>query len=79
MAAEQVTVAIDEGYRARFREVVDRARKVGLRVDQELSELGIVTGSIEADKIDDLARVEGIQSAERARTFQLAPPDSPVQ
>ena len=79
MATAQVSVSVEEAYRDRFAEVIERARKAGLKVEQELREIGIITGSIEADKLDDLERVEGVRYAEAARTIQIPPPESELQ
>ena len=79
MAAAQVNVAIAEEYRGRFPEVVRRAKDVGLQVDHELKDIGIVIGSIEPAKLADLERVEGVAAAEPARELRIAPPESEVQ
>jgi hypothetical protein len=79
MATEHVTVAIDERFRGRFAQVVERIKSAGLKVDQELEEAGVVTGSIVADKLSDLERVEGVAAAERDRQIRIAPPESDVQ
>ena len=79
MIAEQVNVAIAEDYRDRFSEVVRRVKEVGLKVDQELKDIGVVIGSIEPDKLVDLERVEGVIAAELSREIRIAPPESEVQ
>ena len=79
MAAERVNVAIDEKYRGRFSQVVDRMKQAGLKVDQELEDAGVVTGSIDADKLVELERVEGVTAAERSREIRIAPPESDIQ
>ena len=79
MAAERVNVAIDEEYRDRFSQVVKRMKSAGLKVDEELREIGVVIGSIDSDKLVDLEQVEGVDAAERVRGIQIAPPDSDIQ
>ena len=49
------------------------------RVEQELESLGMVTGSIESDRLDELGRVEGISYAEPSRPIQIAPPEREIQ
>jgi hypothetical protein len=79
MAIEKVTVAVADDYQDRFSEVVERSKKAGLDVDQQLQTVGVVTGSIDADKVKDLEQVEGVAAVESARRIQLPPPDSDVQ
>jgi len=79
MSSEQVNVAIADEYLGRFSEVVRRIEQAGLKVEQQLDLVGIVTGSIDADKIADLNQVQGVAAVERTQTFQLPPPDSDTQ
>jgi hypothetical protein len=79
MATERVQVAIDEKYHDRFPQVVERIKSAGLKVERELQEAGVVTGSIDADKLGELERVEGVAAAERTRQVRIAPPESDVQ
>jgi len=48
-------------------------------VAQELADLGIVSGSIDATNVAALDRVAGDEAVEEERTYQLPGPDSPVQ
>ena len=79
MAIENVNVSVTDDYLDRFPEVVKAAKKAGLKVEQEMETLGIVSGCIDAAKVDDLSRVRGVAAVERARTIQLPPPDSEIQ
>ncbi len=79
MANEKVNVSVADNYLDRFSEVVQRCKKAGLQVEQQLEQVGVVTGSIDSTKRDDLERVEGVAAVESERTFQIAPPDSDIQ
>lgn len=79
MGLAKVNIAVTDDYFERFTEVVDAAREAGLDVDQELAEIGVVSGSIETEKLADLARVAGVEAVEESRTFQIAPPWSETQ
>jgi hypothetical protein len=71
-------ISIDE-HLSRFSEVVKDIEDVGMNVEQQMEEIGVVTGSIEPGKVDPLSRVEGVSHVEESREFQIAPPDSDVQ
>lgn len=79
MAAIEVNVSVDPAYLARFTSVARAARKAGLTVTQQLKGIGVLSGSIEASKLDALAAVPGIAAIEVNREIKLAPPDSDAQ
>jgi hypothetical protein len=79
MAKEGVNISIADEHRARFPEIVKSLRDAGLDVTQELESLGVVSGSIDSDKLADLDKVDGVTAIERERSYQLSPPESPVQ
>ena len=79
MATERVNVAIDEKYQGRFSQVVKRMKSAGFKVDEELQDIGVVTGSIDSDKLLELEQVEGVAAAERSGEIRIAAPESDVQ
>ena len=79
MAEVNVSVSVADDSMDRFSEVVRRLKDAGLDVEQELEEIGVVTGSIDPEKADSLREIEGVSHVERSREFRIAPPDSDVQ
>jgi hypothetical protein len=77
MATVSVTVADD--HLGRIDEIVAELRREGMRVDQVLKEVGVITGSVPDDRLHALDAVPGVESVEGTTTFQLPPPDSPIQ
>jgi hypothetical protein len=78
MAIEHVNVSVADDYLDRFAMVVQECQQAGLKVEQQLAQLGIVSGSIDATQLADLKQVEGVAAVERSRTYQIAPPDSEI-
>ena len=74
-----VSVTVDDGHRESIDGVVESLRATGMEVEQVLGSLGIVTGSAPADSLDALRGVEGVDSVDEQLSYQLPPPDSPVQ
>ena len=72
-----VTVTIDDEHLAASDEVADGLRERGLRVDQVLSSIGIVTGSVE--DVDVLRGVTGVESVAAEERIDLGPPDQEIQ
>ena len=79
MAQVNVSVSVADGSMDRFSEVVRRLKDAGLDIEQELGEIGVVTGSIDPEKTEALREIEGVSHVERFREFQIAPPDSDIQ
>jgi hypothetical protein len=80
MAAQNLrraTVLLDEG--APSAAVLKRLRAVGFKVESSLKAIGAVTGTIPSEKAGKLHAVKGVKSVQFEQSFQLAPPDSPIQ
>lgn len=75
----KVTVSIDDAHVEQIDQVTKQLKGAGLDVEQTLSTLGIVTGSVETEKMSSLSKVTGVESVEVDKNYQLAPPDSDVQ
>jgi hypothetical protein len=76
---QSVNVSVADEFLDQFDQVVRRCARIGLRVTQELKEIGVISGRIAGDKLDDLARVRGVAAVEATREIQLPPPESDVQ
>ena len=79
MPAENVNVSVADDHLGHFPEVVRRMEKAGLKVEQQLEAVGVVSGSIDPAKLPDLEQVQGVTAVERAREVRIAPPESDVQ
>lgn len=75
----QVTISIDNAHRDQLDQISEQLTTAGLEVEQTLSTLGVITGSVETKKMSALSEVTGVAAVEPSRTIQLAPPDANVQ
>lgn len=75
----QVLVLIRDEYQDRLPEVAERLQAAGLQIDQWLVEIGMITGSIAAEKMSSLTQIEGVANVESSQDYQIAPPDSEIQ
>jgi len=73
----RITATIQDGQD--LNEVAARLTSAGLRVDQKLAEIGIVTGEVAEAALEGLGKVQGVLAVEPEGAVQLPPPDSPVQ
>jgi hypothetical protein len=74
-----VTVTVDDDHLDKIDHVAAELRGNGMRVDRVLNDIGVISGHAPDDRRDVLRTVTGVESIEDAKTFQLPPPDSPVQ
>jgi hypothetical protein len=74
MAKVKVVVTVPNAEGRAFTAVVDRLRDAGLAVADAHDKLGLVTGSIDADKVNTLKGVEGVGYAREERAIKLVAP-----
>ena len=79
MAKVNVTVSVKDEHLPRFTEFVDRIRKTGFEVDQELKSIGVVTGNIDSEKVRDLKKLSEVSHVEEVRGVKIPPPGSEIQ
>ena len=75
----QISVTVDDTHLARVGLVADALRDQGMRVDQVLDTVGVITGEVDPSQADSLRAVDGVASVDPQQQVQLPPPDSPVQ
>lgn len=73
----QVLVSVADEALADLAVVVDALRQAGLSVTEVLVSVGVVTGTVDSDRMPSLSAVPGVLAVEPDRTIQLPPPDSP--
>jgi hypothetical protein len=59
--------------------VAEQLRAAGMTVEQVLAAVGIITGSVDAERRASLAAVVGVVAVELDRPVQLAPPEAEIQ
>jgi hypothetical protein len=74
-----VTVTVDRQHVAAIADVAEALRATGMQVEQVFGDIGMVLGSVDPGVERSLRTVDGVQSVDRSLTFQIPPPDSPVQ
>jgi hypothetical protein len=76
---EKITISVADDAIDRIDEVVAALEDGGMHVDQVLRPLGVITGSVDTQRVKALGAVSGVAAVEPQRTVQLPPPDSEVQ
>ena len=75
----EVLVSVEGGQLERLSAVAEELRSAGMEVAAVMDDLGVVSGSVEPEKIERLAAVRGVAAVEASREVRIPPPDSPVQ
>ncbi len=75
----RVTVTVDDGHLNDVEGVAGQLRAAGVNVEQVLDAVGIITGSVPADRRSSISGIDGVAAVEDELTFQLPPPDADVQ
>jgi hypothetical protein len=76
---EKITISVADDAIDRIDEVVAGLEEGGMHVEQVLRPIGVITGSVDSQRVRALGAVAGVAAVEPRRTVQLPPPDSDVQ
>lgn len=79
MSKVKVSVCIHDDHIDRIGQVSDSLRASGMDIEQTMPNIGMVSGSIESQQIEQLHKIAGVDSVELEQSYQLPPPDSPLQ
>ncbi len=75
----KVSLSVADDHMDRFPQVVEDAKAAGLDVGEELELIGVVNGSIDDERVEELRHVPGVAYVEEERIFEIPPPDSTIQ
>ncbi|MEM9276890.1 MAG: hypothetical protein AAGA80_28725, partial [Cyanobacteria bacterium P01_F01_bin.143] len=64
MSEVQISVSVDEAHLSQIEQISQQLESSGMNVEQTLSIIGIVNGSIEDNKLDSLHKIEGVKDVE---------------
>jgi len=79
MSQIQVSVSVDDAHLSQIQEISQQLQLSGMNVEQTLSSIGVINGSIQSDRLNSLYQIEGVQNVESQQGYQLAPPSSDIQ
>lgn len=79
MSQVKISVSVDDAHLPQIQQVSQQLQSSGMNVEQTLSAIGVISGSIQSERLDSLYQVEGVQNVEPQQDYQLAPPNSEIQ
>jgi len=72
MSKVNLIVSIDGDQPETLDEVAERLTEAGMEVSERLHEIGVITGSADAEKVKDLSQVQGVTNIEPSRKVSKA-------
>ncbi|HEY9658292.1 MAG TPA: hypothetical protein V6C65_07560 [Allocoleopsis sp.] len=79
MTKIKVSISINDTHLEQINEVKQRLEAAGMDVEQTLQTVGVISGSINSDQINQLYQIEGVQQVEPVQRYQTPPPSSDIQ
>ena len=72
MSVVNLMISIDDEHVEKISSIARKLGKAGLRVNQLLDELGIITGTIDENSVSKLSNISGVAAIERQRMVYKA-------
>ena len=79
MSQVHVSISVDNAHLPQIEHISQQLQSSGMNVEQTLSSIGVINGSIKSDKLDSLYQIKGVQNIEPQQGYQLDPPNSELQ
>ena len=79
MSEVKISVCVDDAHLSQIEKISQQLKSSGMNIEQTLPNIGILSGSIQADRLNSLYQIEGVQNVEPQESYQLAPPSSEIQ
>lgn len=79
MSEVKISVSVDDAHLSQIQQVSQQLQSSGMNVEQTLSTIGVISGSIQPDQLNNLYQIEGVKNVEHQESYQLDPPSSDVQ
>lgn len=73
MARVRMLISVRDSHLGSLDDIAKAAEQAGMDVDTKMAEIGVVSGLIDADRIDRLRAIEGVQDVEVDKKFTLPP------
>ena len=71
MAKVRMLISVRDSHLGSLDEIAKPAEQAGMEVDARMPNIGVVSGLIERDRIDNLRAIDGVQDVEEDKKFDL--------
>lgn len=73
-----IVVLLDKEQKDKIDAIAEKLGAEGMRVEQTMSTIGIISGKADADSLDALRKVQGVAHLRQERTFSVPPMDENI-
>ena len=71
MTKVRMLISVRDSHLGSLDEIAKPAEQAGMEVDARMPNIGVVSGLIEPDRVDNLRAIEGVQDVEEDKKFDL--------
>ena len=71
MTKVRMLISVRDSHLGSLDEIAKAAEQAGMEVDARMTNIGVVSGLIERDRIDNLRAIDGVQDVEEDKKFDL--------
>jgi hypothetical protein len=76
MAKVRMLLSVRDTHLESLDEIAKAAERAGMQVDARMKDIGVVSGLVDADKAEDLRKIDGVLDVVEDRKFGLPPGES---
>ncbi|HSK71139.1 MAG TPA: hypothetical protein VK892_05555 [Pyrinomonadaceae bacterium] len=71
MSKAEVIVKIEKNYKDRLAEIAAQCKNAGMNVEQQMSALGMISGTVEKSAIKKIEKIEGVAYVEESKPIGI--------
>ena len=79
MSQVKISVCINDEYFNNIEQVTHNLETAGMNVEQTLSSIGIISGSVNSEQLNQIYQIKGVKNVENEQDYYLPDPDSDIQ
>lgn len=76
---QDFTIKVDKESRGRMNDLSKELGKIGVKVREQLKAIGVINASMDEVLQKEVEAVDGVSQVRRSKTYEVSPPESPVQ
>ncbi|MBD2773009.1 ketohydroxyglutarate aldolase [Iningainema tapete] len=79
MSKINLLISVDDRHIEQILEVAQALQASGMKIEQLMEQIGVITGSIDSTQVEGISQIEGVAAVEVEQKYQLEPPESEIQ
>ena len=79
MSEVKISVCVNDEFLNDIEQVTHNLETAGMNVEQTLSSIGIISGSVESEQLNQICQIKGVKNVENEQDYYLSDPSSDIQ